>query len=368
VSRTVPVGTQTVPAGTTDFEITGLLPGTLYTYTIQASNSKTIAPSMALTMAVYTQRFLAPTAGRAATGDVGLSSAIVRWASHPFADNGYLITWFDPANKAATLRSQTVPAGTTDFQIPNLQPGTRYTYTVQALNSKVAASSAALTMTVVTTAFAAPKIVAAVTGDIGFTSVILRWQPTAGATAYDVKCLLGRTEIKGLDIEFGTADGGKTITATITGLTPGQTYTFEIRGTNVAFDKPSVPLTRIATTPKLAAATLLAVTKNTLTATAVELTWKAPVLPAGIAGPITYELYYTTQPYQTPGLGTAWKKMVLPGDALVGDPTATFTGLTTAALTNLTPGTTYYIYVKAIWQNDPTASSNTTALMFKTLT
>jgi len=279
-------GSMVVPAGTTSYEIIGLLPGTKYTYTIQANNTVKGA-SPALKKSVTTTKFVAPKAARAVTGDVGLTSVKIRWQPQPQADAGYTITWLDPKNRNVILGSVTVPAGTTQYEITGLQPGTKYTYVIQAVNSTTAVLSAKLTVSVTTAKFTAPKLTKIAANDIDADSVTLRWQPLAGADKFIVTyAAKGKSPVT---LTFGPADNtnyttdanGNIVSVTITGLTADTKYDFTVQGVIAAVNAKSAPTKTTTTTLKTPR--VKAAAPAQATALSALLSWEPLTLPKDVA-------------------------------------------------------------------------------------
>jgi len=85
-----------------------------------------------------------------------------------------------------------------------------------------------------------------------------------------------------------------------------------------------------------------------------------------VIGTVTYELYYTETKGLKPG-GAGWTKILLASEDEGEGMLATFTNTTTATLTGLTSGRTYYVCICTLWSEDDTVFSNSGVLTFKTL-
>jgi len=257
-AKGVRVGSTTVSAGETRVEITGLSPGAKYTFNIEAKNT-VAGVSPALKVSMTTQKFVAPKAAKVIVadakkgivGDIQLTTVIARWQPQEHADDGYVITWFDPKNKNATLQTETVLAGATEYKITGLLPGTQYTITVEAKNTTTTERSAKLTISAKTLAFVAPKSAKVETGDLGLTSVTARWQSHDHADAgYTITWF----DPKNKNVILGTETvSAGTTQYKITGLQPGTTYTYTVQAMNSKTAVRSAVLTVSATTQTFAA-------------------------------------------------------------------------------------------------------------------
>lgn len=131
-----PTGTpKTVSAPATSTTVSGLTPGTAYTFTVTAANAGGDGPASAASNAVTPTGASAPGAptGVAAQGDS--KSAVVRWTA-PSSDGGSAITGFTVTPFVGTTAgtTQAAAASATSARVTGLSNGTSYTFRVNATN------------------------------------------------------------------------------------------------------------------------------------------------------------------------------------------------------------------------------------------
>ena len=251
------------------------------------------------------------------------TSATLSWSAVSGATSYALYEGATPTS-LALVNSAITGTSTT---VTGLTPSTGYYFALSATNSAGASAVGSSTL-VTTTALSAPSAPTALSGTSGNTSVSLKW--TAPAST-------GGSPITGYTVYYATTSGGElqgsslasaTTSTTVSGLTNGTPYYFEVVATNTIGS--SAVSNEVAVTP---AAALTAPTAPTLTsATAgngsVVLAWTAPSSNGGSA--ITgYTIYDGT---------TATPK------TKIGTVSATSTS---ATVTGLTAGTKYYFSVVA---------------------
>ena len=225
----------TVTGGSlTSTSVTGLTPGTPYTFEVAATNSVGTGADSAFSAAVTPLGTAtvpgAPTIGTATAGN---GQATVSWTA-PVSDGGdvifsYVVT---PYQGTTALSSITVGTGTTTV-VSGLTNGQAYTFTVAAVNvigtGTASAHSSAVTPTAVDTAPGAPTIGTAVAG-AGQATV--NWtDPTSDGgesiTGYSITPYIGTSAQTPV-----TVTGGALTSDVVTGLTDGTAYTFTVAATN----------------------------------------------------------------------------------------------------------------------------------------
>jgi len=326
-------------ATTTTYTISGLTNGTNYTFEVRAVNAigngassgtRTVTPAKT------------PAVPNEFTATAGTERVVLKWTTpnnggSPITkyqvsygvSSGYMTDWVDIPSSNAT---------TTTYTVLGLTNGTGYTFEVRAVNViGNGASSGTRTATPATT----PAILNGFTASSGAEQVVLKWTtPSNGGSPiikYQVSYGLSTGYITDwVDIPSSDAT---TTTYTLSGLTNGTNYTFEVRAVN-AIGNGASSGTRTATpatTPSI---------PNGFTATSgagqVVLTWTTP---SNGGSPIAK---YQVSHGVSSGYMTDW----------VDIPSSNAT-TTTCTISGLTNGTNYTFEVRAVNAIGNGASSGT---------
>ena len=163
-------------------------------------------------------------------------------------------------------------------------------------------------------------------GNPGAASVALSWSAVTGATGYSVY----KATAPGAEASTPVLSGMTTPNATVVGLTPGVRYYFTVKA--MAYAMISASSNEVSATPSSAPPTNLAATPG---ASSVSLTWSAS------SGASSYNLY------SGPSAG---------GESLT--PVLSGVNGTSATITGLTPGTTYYFVARSVAAATTSAPSN----------
>jgi predicted phage tail protein len=319
--------------------VTGLTPGVTYYFTVKASSAYGLSAA-SNQASLITGNSTAPDAPTAvlATSDAPVGNSVaVSWTA-PANNGGSAITGYSVTSSPASgppAGCTLVAALTCDFT--GLTNGVAYTFTVTATNttgtSVASAPSAAATPATV------PNAPASLTATDGNGEVVLTWPAVTGAntggspiTGYEVRVHLAGDAAYTSHIVTG-------LTYTATGLTNGQNYWFSVRAINAYGESDSA--WSGTTTPAAVAPGAPTAVTATPGNTSVAVSWTAPVSDGGsaIAG---YNVFVSTIPG---GLGTAANGSVL------------ITG-TTATVSGLTNGISYYFTVEAVNAMGPSSGSS----------
>ncbi|MDQ1683759.1 MAG: hypothetical protein QOC82_496 [Frankiaceae bacterium] len=222
----------TVDGSATSGTVVGLTNGSPYTFTVTAANATGASPaSPASNVVTPAGPPGAPTGVSATAAD---SRATVTWTAP--ASNGSPITGYT-VTAAPGGATATVAGTVTSATVTALANGTAYTFTVTATNA--AGTSATSTPSSSVTPLGPPGAPTAVTASARNQSAVVSWaapinnggQPITG---YTVQTTPGSTSI--------SVDGATTST-TVTGLTNGTAYTFNVTATNTNGTGPGATAT-----------------------------------------------------------------------------------------------------------------------------
>ena len=230
----------TPPTPPTTYTATGLTNGTTYTFEVRAGNGSGEGPASTVDAKPIAipdaPENLSATAG---DGQVALSwdnpeddtiqKHQVRWKVKDDDDSTYTI-WVDTGSSGADTLTHTVTG---------LSNGTRYTFAVRAVN----ATGNGLVATVNATPIAVPAAPTALSATAGATEVALTWDDPENDTITGYQYRQATGSGASLDWSDISDSSATTITHTVTGLTNGTAYSFEVRAVNASGNGASSSVT-----------------------------------------------------------------------------------------------------------------------------
>ncbi len=295
---------------TTTFNVTGLLPTTVYSVTVRAKDTAGNLSAASAALPVTTAADTTPPAAPA-----GLAASAV-------TATAFTLTWTaatdDVAAKSYEIYKNGTLLGTTTtkltFSVTGLAPLTAYAMTVKAKDAagNISTASAALSVTTAadTTPPAAPT--ALVASLITTTTFTLKWTAPTDNVA-----------VTGYDIFRGGVLVGSSATPSfdLTGLAPSTAYSMTVKARDAAGNISAASAVRTVMTAadKTAPSAPTTLAASAITQTGFTLTWTASTDNIGVTG---YNVYR--------------------GTTLAGTSTTT-----TFNLAGLNPGTAYAMTVKA---------------------
>ncbi len=255
--------------------ISGLTNGREYAFEVWALNSA--GPGAAARTAVTP--LAAPSVPESLTATAGDGEVVLEW-TEPADDDGSPVTGYEYRHAAGSFVPEDTPwqsAGLSlEWTISGLTNGRGYAFEVRALNSAgpgAAASTAA-------TPLAAPSVPESLTATAGDGEVVLEWTEPADdggspVTGYEYRHAAGSFVSE--DTPWQSA--GLSLEWTISGLTNGREYAFEVLAVNAAGAGPATSVTGTPFTTPGAPLHLSGVPGDEQ----VTLTWDAPSSDGGSA-------------------------------------------------------------------------------------
>jgi hypothetical protein len=267
------------------------------------------------------------------------------------------LTWSAPASGGpitayritpyvgTTAQATTTVAATTSATVTDLTNGTGYQFTVTALNANGAGPESAKSVTITPSAPQPPSAPTGVTAAPATKQARVSWTASSSnggsaITGYTVTPYDGSTALTSVDAS-ATAS-----TATVTGLTNGKAYTFQVRATNGvgtgAYSTASAAVTPEATLQDFATPSLV----DSGDTNGVELGMK---FTTDFAGQATGVRFYKAAANTGTHVGSLWSatgsrlaNVTFTNETASGWQSATFSSPVT-----LTPGTTYIVSYNA---------------------
>jgi mono/diheme cytochrome c family protein len=347
--------TVQVPGNGTTANVTGLVAGTTYTFSVVATNeiddSASSAPSNSVTV------FTTPGSPTGVSGVRGDTKVVLSWTP-PANTGGVPIVGYQITGNPAPTTPVSVPAngtGTQSLTIGGLVNGTSYVFSVAANNGALSSPAASPSL-IPDVAPRAPTIVSAL--QTGTTSATVSWTPPPPNGGTPVT----NYQITASNIVDGT---GPTIlvgvpsplAATVPGLTANATYTFAVEAQNgFGLGATSGPSTAVFMAPTIGAPSQpinvsALFDGSTLPGEAATVSWTTPN-NAGNSAITEYEIT------ATPGPGGVTPSPVFV--TAITPPPPSYIG----RVAGLTGGVNYFFTVAAVnaQATGPGAASNSVAI------
>jgi hypothetical protein len=195
--------------------LTGLAPGTTYSFAVLSSTSAGTSTSANFT---FTTAATIPAIANVTASSITATSAIITWttdqASSSQVEYGTTTAWGNLSTYTAS------PATSHSVILTALTPGTTYDYAVLSSTSAGTATSANFTFSTP----GIPVIGAVASGGITTTSAVITWTTDQLSTS---QVEYGTTTAYG-SLSVYTASPSASHSVTLTGLTPGTTYNYAV--------------------------------------------------------------------------------------------------------------------------------------------
>jgi len=223
-----------LPPTATSYADTGLSQGTLYYYFVEAINTSGSAES-AIVNATTPSPPATPT--NAALAGLVPNQVDLSWVNNATNATGYYV--LRASNGSTFVQIASLPAGSTYFADTTAQPGTTYNYHIQCYNSAGISDFAGLNVTTPST-FTAPSAPTnpVFTSTSGTTGTLAWVNNGLNATSYQVWVSVNGAAYTQLATLPATATS-----YALTGLSPGNSYSYYIAGVNTSASTNSVAVT-----------------------------------------------------------------------------------------------------------------------------
>lgn len=217
-ATTVDTQTPTGTAGTWTVSFTSVAAGT---YTVEVTIDDATTTGVTATSASFDVASAKPAAATGLSLTVDSTTQITaNWTDNATNEDGYTVT-ITPSGGATT--STNIAANSTSHAFSGLTPSTAYTITVNPYNASGSPTAASSSATTNATSIAGTSLTAQVLSD---QAVILDWTAVPGATEYRA---FRKTSAGGARFDFYA---GPDLTYTLSGLSPGTSYWFDVSTTD----------------------------------------------------------------------------------------------------------------------------------------
>ena len=342
------------------FTVTGLTNGSTYSFQVRALNDAAGAgPPSGEDAATPVAVPAAPTGFDAVPGN---ASIVLSWTA-PADDGGSPILSYEYRQRVgdAAFQDNWIPipdsgegeANESSYTVTGLTNGSTYSFQVRALND--AAGAGPPSGEDAATPVAVPAAPTGFDASRGNTEIELRWTAPADVGSspivrYQYRQRAGDAAFQDdwISIPDSGVGGANESSYTVTGLTNGITYGFQVRAVNSQGHGVGEISDEVSVTPAIAPGAPSALTAQGVN-TAVVLSWTAPADNGG--DPITHYDYRQREG----GAAFQGDWTSIPDSGVGEDNELAFT------VTGLTNGTTYSFQVRAVNEVGPGVASNTAA-------
>ena len=225
VSPATPAATVTINGTNSGAALTGLLPGTAYSFVVNAINAGGTTASNAVS---FTTTVAPPTAPVLSFSAVATTTATLAWNGGTGATS-WTVTQVSPATPAATV---TINGTNSGAALTGLLPGTAYSFAVNAINAGGTTASNAVSFTTIATAPAAPTgVTPTAVRTNGWPSINVAWTTPAGSTATQVAVQRRNGNNGAWGASILVPASGPYLDRTVN---PGTSYSYRVQALNAA--------------------------------------------------------------------------------------------------------------------------------------
>jgi hypothetical protein len=316
----------------TSYAASGLNASTSYSYRVRAYNAAgTSANSNSIDVTTSAAAVVPPAATTAnAASSITATGFTASWAAAATATGYRLDVSTSPTFASFVgVYNNYDATNVTSLNVSGLTGGTTYYYQVRAYNSG-GSSTNSNSISVITTA-AAP--VAAAATNLAQVSFSANWAVATTATSYKLDVSTSPTFATFVS-GFNNLDVGTATTYSVTGLTAGTVYYYQVRANNASGISANSNAITVTTIPLAPTAAPTALTATQIKATTIALSWNAVTSTF----PIDYYLDVATDAAFT---------TFAPINSTTSYNNTNVFGVTTYTVTALVAQTTYYIRIRA---------------------
>ncbi len=328
--------------------IIDLSPGTTYYFRVRAFNDGGTSANSNTASATTTRR--PPVAPTFLTATAVSSSQInLSWADNSLYETGFSIDCATDANFTQNVFTSTVGAGSgssVSASITGLSAGITYYFRVRAFNDGgTSANSNTASATTSGGAIQPPAAPTALSATaVSSSQINLSWADNStNETGFSIDCATDANFTLNLITSTVGASSGSSASASVTGLSPGTTYYFRVRATNSGGASAN---------------------SNTASATTSAVVIQPPAAPTALTATAVssgqINLFWTDNAANETGFSIDCATNATFTLNLITSTVGVNSGSSaSASITGLSPGTTYYLRVRATNGAGASANSNT---------